>query len=306
MARRLSVAVRDPARSLAAPARAEDEAPGPADLKITVVDQTGAALITASVTIADAAGTPRIVKVDERGQAVVPGLGSRHLHGARRGRGVSDVRRAADAEEGRQRGDRQPAAGRARRGSRRPDRQRRDVAGNAFTSSLSEQQIAELPDDPDELEQVLMQMAGPGATMRVNGFRGGRLPPKNADPVDPVPHELLRRRQPRGRRRLRHRHRHQARHGRLARDDQLRLPRRVAERAQRVCADAGRRAVPAVRHQPRRPAGQGQDLAGDQPRRQRQLRQPDDQRQHAVWHRTPTSCGGPTIGCSGRCASITS
>src|SRR4029453_17224029 len=54
-----------------------------------------------------------------------------------------------------------------------------DVRGNAFTSSLSEQEIAELPDDPDELEQVLLQMAGPGATMRVNGFRGGRLPPKS-------------------------------------------------------------------------------------------------------------------------------
>ena len=54
-----------------------------------------------------------------------------------------------------------------------------DLAGNAFTSSLSEQEIAELPDDPDELEQLLMQMAGPGATMRVNGFRGGRLPPKS-------------------------------------------------------------------------------------------------------------------------------
>ena len=47
-----------------------------------------------------------------------------------------------------------------------------DLKGNAFTSSLSDQEIAELPDDPDELEQVLMQMAGPGATMRVNGFKG--------------------------------------------------------------------------------------------------------------------------------------
>jgi len=29
------------------------------------------------------------------------------------------------------------------------------------------------------LQQVLEQMAGPGATMRVNGFTGGRLPPKS-------------------------------------------------------------------------------------------------------------------------------
>jgi hypothetical protein len=54
-----------------------------------------------------------------------------------------------------------------------------DVRGNSFVSELSPQQIAELPDDPDELQQVLEQMAGPGATMRVNGFMGGRLPPKS-------------------------------------------------------------------------------------------------------------------------------
>ena len=53
------------------------------------------------------------------------------------------------------------------------------MRGNSFTSELTPQEIAELPDDPDELQQVLDQMAGPGATMRVNGFTGGRLPPKS-------------------------------------------------------------------------------------------------------------------------------
>ena len=70
-----------------------------------------------------------------------------------------------------------PLAGRAEEVIVRTDAT--DVPGNAFTVSLSAQEIAELPDDPDELEQILMQMAGPGATMRVNGFRGGRLPPKS-------------------------------------------------------------------------------------------------------------------------------
>ena len=54
-----------------------------------------------------------------------------------------------------------------------------DARGSSFTTELSQQEIAELPDDPDELQQVLEQMAGPGATMRVNGFTGGRLPPKS-------------------------------------------------------------------------------------------------------------------------------
>ncbi|HYE72167.1 MAG TPA: TonB-dependent receptor, partial [Blastocatellia bacterium] len=56
---------------------------------------------------------------------------------------------------------------------------RTDPRGNGFTRVLNEEQIAMLPDDPDELEKVLKQMAGPGATIRVNGFRGGKLPPKS-------------------------------------------------------------------------------------------------------------------------------
>jgi hypothetical protein len=44
---------------------------------------------------------------------------------------------------------------------------------------LTEAQLAMLPDDPDEFEEVLRSMAGPGARFRVNGFGGGKLPPKN-------------------------------------------------------------------------------------------------------------------------------
>ncbi len=54
-----------------------------------------------------------------------------------------------------------------------------DPRGNAFTNILTAEQIAQLPDDPDEFEDAIRQMAGPGATFRVNGFRGGKLPPKN-------------------------------------------------------------------------------------------------------------------------------
>lgn len=54
-----------------------------------------------------------------------------------------------------------------------------DPRGNAFSTVLTAEQIAQLPDDPDEFEEAIKQMAGPGAAFRVNGFRGGRLPPKN-------------------------------------------------------------------------------------------------------------------------------
>ena len=56
---------------------------------------------------------------------------------------------------------------------------RTDPRGPSFSRVLTEEQIAQLPDDPDEMERVLTQMAGPGATIRINGFRGGKLPHKS-------------------------------------------------------------------------------------------------------------------------------
>jgi hypothetical protein len=51
--------------------------------------------------------------------------------------------------------------------------------GAAFSNVLTADQIAQLPDDPDEFENAINQLAGPGAQVRVNGFRGGKLPPKS-------------------------------------------------------------------------------------------------------------------------------
>ena len=46
----------------------------------------------------------------------------------------------------------------------------------AFTEHLTPEQLAALPDDPEELAQVLQQLVGENADIRVNGFSGGRLP----------------------------------------------------------------------------------------------------------------------------------
>ena len=54
-----------------------------------------------------------------------------------------------------------------------------DPRGNSFGNVLTREQIEALPDDPDDMEAALKEMAGPGATIRVDGFRGGRLPPKS-------------------------------------------------------------------------------------------------------------------------------
>ncbi len=61
---------------------------------------------------------------------------------------------------------------------RDPRERASDPRGDAFATVLDQAQIDELPDDPDEMEQVLRDMGGPGSVLRVNGFRGGRLPPK--------------------------------------------------------------------------------------------------------------------------------
>jgi hypothetical protein len=48
-----------------------------------------------------------------------------------------------------------------------------------FSTFLSPEQIAALPDDPVALEQALRELAPPGAVMRIDGFTGGLMPPKS-------------------------------------------------------------------------------------------------------------------------------
>lgn len=50
---------------------------------------------------------------------------------------------------------------------------------DGFSNTLTQEQIDALPDDEEEMAEMLAQMAGPGAQIMVNGFRGGRLPPKS-------------------------------------------------------------------------------------------------------------------------------
>ena len=117
-----------------------------------------------------------------------------------------------------------------------------DRRGNSPSTTLEESEIEELPEDPEELADVLAAMAGgSGAVFQVNGFRGGRLPSRDeirqirfrtnsfsADNHDAGRHA--------------DRDHHAAERPRVERQRQLQLPRRFDERAQRV------------REQPRRPS----------------------------------------------------
>ncbi len=60
-----------------------------------------------------------------------------------------------------------------------------DPNNSAGTTVLKEKDLEALPDDPDELESALQALAGPGAgpnggQIYIDGFTGGRLPPKDS------------------------------------------------------------------------------------------------------------------------------
>jgi hypothetical protein len=151
-----------------------------ASLRVTVLDQTGAAILDAQVSIDK---QPRALTTNARGQALFHQLtpGKYRLNVAAKGfaplltddftlrAGINEIEVkleiAAVQEEIKVERDKGEA--------------NTDPRGDAFATILTPEQIAQLPDDPDEFEEALRQMAGPGATFRVNGFRGGKLPPKN-------------------------------------------------------------------------------------------------------------------------------
>ncbi len=54
-----------------------------------------------------------------------------------------------------------------------------ETEAGGVTETLSQAEIDQLPDDPDELQRVLEEIAGPGAAIRVDGFTGGRLPTRD-------------------------------------------------------------------------------------------------------------------------------
>jgi len=53
-----------------------------------------------------------------------------------------------------------------------------DRQGSAFGTTLTREQMDALSDDPDQMQQQLQDMAGPGAVIRIDSFEGGSLPPK--------------------------------------------------------------------------------------------------------------------------------
>src|SRR6185369_3105672 len=160
-------------------AQAPAAANGPAQLRVTVLDQTSAGIPAAVVTVTVGGAAPVKAVADEHGVATIPGLAAAaaqiHVEAAgflardaqatlRRGTNAQTVTLAIEGFQEQVQVDDTAAAV-------------QESGGAATTNVLDESVVEQLPDDPDELQAVLEQMAGGvGATFRVNGFTGGRLP----------------------------------------------------------------------------------------------------------------------------------
>ena len=163
--------------------QAQDLELGKASLRVVVLDPNGAYVVGAHVRINAEGKAEQSGETNRQGEAQFPRLtsGKLRIHVEAEGFAPRDV---ADATL-------KPGSNRieikleiaALKEEVAVDRDKQekktDPRGDAFTTTLTQEQIAQLPDDPDEFEAAIKQMAGPGATIRVNGFRGGKLPPKS-------------------------------------------------------------------------------------------------------------------------------
>jgi Carboxypeptidase regulatory-like domain len=156
---------------------AQPAGPG-AVVRITVLDPTGGRLVSAQVTLVDAAGIDRTVAVNASGVAIFEGLTPGTYQVTAAAEGFSTRRMPLVVK----RGENQLTMRLAVAGIQQTvnvqgesPSERRD---NGFSQTLSADEIDALSDDPDEMADQLAELAGPGAQIYVDGFRGGRLPPK--------------------------------------------------------------------------------------------------------------------------------
>ena len=163
---------------LDSPLLAQAPVAGPSTLRVTVRDATDLGLPQAVVAIIDAQGVAQQAAVDRESVATFTGL----QPGAYQVTVTADGFREQVLQVNVRRGNNAATAKMvvaiseqitvAEQGTD----ERRD---NGFTQTLTADEIDALSDDPDEMAEQLAQMAGPGAQIFVDGFRGGRLPPKD-------------------------------------------------------------------------------------------------------------------------------
>ena len=155
-----------------------------ARLLVTVVDQTGAVIPNATMTVVRTEDPAKTVigpvKSDEKGVATLEGLtpGTYVVEVAFPGfetRILKDVRlRAGDNRQGAilaiQNMQDEITVGRDKQATAADPK-------STFGTTMTREQIEALSDDPDEMRRQIQDMA-PDAVLRIDSFEGGNLPPK--------------------------------------------------------------------------------------------------------------------------------
>ena len=147
-------------------------------VRLIVRDATSLTIPGAAVALTSSTGVTRNALANERGEALFEGLPAGDYTARIDSPGftpveVKDLRVRAGAQTNRN--VVMEIAGMAEEIDVLPPDDDAQLLG-AFTEQLSAEQLAALPDDPEELAQVLQQLVGESADIRVNGFAGGRLP----------------------------------------------------------------------------------------------------------------------------------
>src|SRR5947207_486568 len=164
-------------------------AQGRAGLRGLIQDEFGAAIVGATVTLTDAAGTQKIATSSADGTYSFTGLapGKYKVHATSSGFATSE-----EAEVDVAAGRRDPvnitlkiAAIETQVKVNADTPLSTEANNNANQQVLSGKDLDALPDDPDELAAALQALAGPtvgpsGGQIFIDGFSGGNLPPKEA------------------------------------------------------------------------------------------------------------------------------
>ena len=169
---------------VAAPVHAQRNAPAAANqaqLRVVIVDETGAGIPAATVVVTPEGGEPIEFMGDERGVAAAPPLPTGPAKVFIDYPGFNPHEAALTLRRGAMNHTiTLKVAGITEEVNVSTPASVEDVRGNSLSTTLSEDEIEALPDDPEELQEALEAMAGPGgATFLMNGFTGGRLPTRD-------------------------------------------------------------------------------------------------------------------------------
>lgn len=164
-------------------------AQAPGTVKGQVYDSSGAVLPNATITVVDATGKEKTVTTNRQGEFSVTGLVA----------GKYTVRATAAEFSPYENTEVQITAGQTQELTIAltigeietrvdvdvSDQISTNPADNPDQTRLTEKDIKDLPDDPDELQAYLSALAGPGAgpdgaQFYIDGFTGGRMPPKES------------------------------------------------------------------------------------------------------------------------------